>query len=383
MDTPDRGKRSASVVEANIVVKESDLSSNKTAYKLDKCVQCSVCGTSAWTVFSPKKYCKFCYRCVCKPCSGQTLFHPERNTEERCCSNCYRRFLSQYVIDDANSLKTANIAEMKEAEADLKTATETRNITQSTLVNLREIIGKLTQKLMFEQKEEDIRQENTAKTINNLKSDIGIAKKDVLEHENAYFIVEKQLKTSESALSTEKSAVVFYSEKLSKAKSDLTAAQNEFDRLRRMLDERKIGLPPESTDTKGSKTGKITELQGAIHQLREQQEALTVQNEGLKREVQRGEESDEEMKTQQGESGSMEDEHLFTLYCELREQNDHLKREKEQLAASEYRERELLKLTRDLDKLQTDNDELRTLITKQQSSPRGKKKPRLVASPKP
>lgn len=342
-----------------IVVTLDALSTNKTAYKLD--TECTICKTSSWTVFNPKKYCKFCYRAVCKSCSGQTLLHPERNSQERCCSNCHQRFLSQRIIDKFN-------VSMQEKQATLKEALESLNLQKNNRVESEKKLAECEKNTEILEKtlkdaisRGEIEENELEKEIKSLENEINLEKSELERLESDYLSVEKQLQSSESALNTEKAASLFYSDKLSKVKLELSQSQDEFARMRRMLEQRKVGS---EVTVKSSDHAKITELQGVIQQLREQQAEISRQNEGLEKEGER---------EGRRENKASEDERLFAEYCELRLEQERLKKEEERMRTgeTEFRQREAEKLQRELEKLQSENEDLLVLMRKQATMHKG------------
>jgi len=339
-----------------IVVGLEALSTNKSAYKLD--TECTICKNSSWTVFNPKKYCKFCYRAVCKSCSGQTLLHPERHMQERCCSDCSRRFLSQGVIDQFQVHMQQKLATLKEATEKLAAEKTRKNRKEREVEECKKENESLEKRLEEAQKLQEREEKGLIATTEQLQSDCNLLQTQLDQLQTSLFSLEKQLQASEASLSTEESASSFHTDKLVKAKSDLSSSQDEFDRLRRMLGQRQVGS---EVPMKVSDHAKGTELQGIIQQLREQQAALGMQNEALERELER----------EQGrENAASEDEQLFAQYCELRQEHDRLKREEERTGDTDYRAREIEKLQRDLEKLQAENEDLQVLMRKQQASGR-------------
>lgn len=346
----DQGRSEAIVVGLDV------LSTNKSAYKLD--TECTICQTAAWTVFNPKKYCKFCYRAVCKSCSGQTLLHPERHTQERCCSDCYRRFLSQGVIDQFQANMQKKLATLKEANEKLAAEKAEKGRKEREVAECKKKNELLEKQLEAAQKKQEFEEKGLVDTAEKLQSESNQLQTELDQLQVSLFSLEKQLQASEASVSTEEAASSFYSDKLIKAKSDLSSSQDEFDRLRRMLGQRQVGS---DVPTKVSDHAKGTELQGIIQQLREQQAALGLQNEALEKELER----------EQGrENAASEDEQLFAQYCELRQEQDRLKKEEERTEETDYRAREIEKLQRDLEKLQAENEELQVLMRKQQASGR-------------
>jgi hypothetical protein len=348
----DKGRSGAEA----IVVGLDALSTNKTAYKLD--TECTICKNSSWTVFNPKKYCKFCYRAVCKSCSGQTLLHPERHTQERCCTDCSRRFLSQGVIDQFQAHMQEKLATLKEASEKLAAEKAEKQRKEREVAECRKGAELLERRIEEGQRKQEIEEKGLAEAEELLQIEVKRLEVELNTLKCSLTSLETQQQANESALSTEQAASSFYSDKLSKAKSDLSCSQDEFDRLRRMLDQRQVSsdVPVKATDH-----AKVTELQGIIQQLREQQAALGLQNEALEKEMEREEGR---------ENAASEDEQLFAQYCELRQEQERLKREEERTGETDYRAREIEKLQRDLEKLQAENDDLQVLMRKQQASVR-------------
>lgn len=358
-----RDGRSSSFVDrqGNVTVQVSDLSSNKDAYKLDS--NCTVCGTAAWGLFSPKKYCKFCYRCVCKECSLHRAYHPERLRQERCCNACYDRFISQGVLDSMQYQMGVTNTMVRHASELLEEEKDRRSIQDATQSGLRAAITQVELDLeaQLQAGKTSITQQD--QVIAQLDTDLAALKSDLQSRKAKLESAKALLEKARNKLAEVTVAAQAQRDTVDEVKAKLTSNQDEFSRLRRMQEARKMGISYEPQKTKSSRKG-LSELQAVAEELKTQLSALKSQNQELEKQLQITpiDTSEREL----SKPSELTNNPLLGQYLELQAEVDKLKKEKEASPSEELLETEAETLRRNLEKLQEENDDIKLQMQRYQ-----------------
>lgn len=358
-----RDGRSASFVDrsGNVTVQSSDLSSNRDAYKLD--TSCTVCGISAWTIFFPKKYCKFCYRCVCKSCSLHRAYHPERGQQERCCSACYDRFISQGVLDSMQYQLGVTNNMVRHASELLEEEKDRRSIQDATQSGLKAAV---------QQVEEELKAQHTAATasiaqqdqvLSQLNTDLTVLKAEIQSDRLRLETAKAQLEKARRKLEEVTTAEQLQKDSVDELKSKLTSNQDEFSRLQRMQEARKMGISYEPQKTKSSRKG-LQELQAVADELKTQLSALKSQNQDLEKQLHSS--PNDGLERELGKPSSLMNNPLLAQYLELQAEVDRLRKEKEAQPSEELLETEAETLRRNLGKMQDENEDIKLQMQRYQ-----------------
>lgn len=346
--------RSASFVDrmGNVTVEVSDLSSNKDAYKLD--TECTLCKTAAWTIFYPKKYCKFCYRCVCKDCSLHRVYHPERLRQERCCNFCYDRFISQGVMNSMQYQLGVTNNMVRQASELLEEEKDRRSIQDATQTGLRAAIKQVQEELQGLRRagQNAISQQDQA--LSQLETDITALKSDLQNKQNRLEETQTLLDNAKKKLDEVNAVALNEKEKVDALKEKLTHTQDEFARMRRMQEDRKMGTAFDSQKTKPVKKG-VTELQAVAEELKTQLAALRTQNQELERQVKESDDSEREL----NKPTELTSNPLLSQYLQLQAEAERLRREKETAPSPQLLETEADTLRRTLARLQEENEDIK------------------------
>jgi len=358
-----RDGRSVSFVDrsGNVTVQSSDLSSNRDAYKLD--TSCTVCGTAAWTLFSPKKYCKFCYRCVCKDCSLHRAYHPERQRQERCCSACYDRFISQGVLDSMQYQLGVTNSMVRHASELLEEEKDRRSIQDATQSGLKAAVLQVEAELKAHHKAATASLTQQDQVLAQVTTDVNTLRTEVRSSQVRLETAKTNLEKAKGKLAEVTTAAQVQREAVDELKSRLTNNQDEFSRLRRMQEARKMGISYEPQKTKPSRKG-LQELQAVAEELKTQLSALKSQNQDLEKQLHSppSDASEREL----GKPSELTNNPLLAQYLELQAEVDRLRREKETQPNEELLETEAETLRRNLGKLQDENEDIKQQMQRYQ-----------------
>jgi hypothetical protein len=268
-------------------VSEEDLSTNRTAHKLDK--DCSICSASlsrGLSVLGGKKHhCHFCYRGVCAKCSGHKIHHPETLKLQRCCNICYTKFLSMSIQAE----KTGEIEKIKhESEAiddRLQQEVSEREIEDKRKLELEAEVALLRQGLMrnesnfLAQKASLDKELEEAAAFNSRLMD-SIETLD-LQLETAKL----DLNQAEADLKAVTFELANCNVKANELKSLLLTQEHENEGLKRALDAKPMSSS-QSENTK--KKGKIEELKQAVEAASQREVALQQEEMELRRKLEAG-----------------------------------------------------------------------------------------------
>lgn len=197
-------------------------------WKTDK--QCLMCGVG-FGLTQHKYRCKFCYRGVCSKCSKHLFLHPELQIPKRCCSRCFRRFISSTMRDEIDAKIYETNGKISVIEDQLTCEKKNREEISQQISELegeiRKTRLKMTQKEIVFEKEIEIRKRKLEE-MRRVREKLQEKQKSVVKD------LEITLKRTESVLEEkqERETALFESSEHNKSlKSRLSSLQEEASRL--------------------------------------------------------------------------------------------------------------------------------------------------------
>lgn len=264
-----------------------DLTSNRTAYKLDK--DCSICSASlsrGLSVLGGKKHhCHFCYRGVCAKCSGHKVNHPETMREKRCCNACYIKFLSVSIQKETIEEITRIKQESGEIESRLQEEVSERENEDRRKRDLEAEVTRLKQELM--RNESNFLAQKAA--LDKELAEAAASNSRLMETIETLDLHLETAKQELTQAETDLKAVTFElancNVKANELKSLLLTQEHENEGLKRTLDAKpQSNLQGEST----KKKGKIEELKQMVGTMNQREVVLQQEEMQLRQRLEEG-----------------------------------------------------------------------------------------------